>query len=92
MALSKKCVQIPAIDTFVDTSANVSYVIVGRNNTEGTSEITEATVVTTGTQASRHSPNYVPAAQHPMLTLHAVQDGSKHSDFECGFNRWWKQS
>jgi hypothetical protein len=77
MATSTVSSSATAIDTFVDTShTGALYVIVGRNNTEGTSEITEATVVTNGTQAFVAQSNYVSSKSTPMLTLSAAHDGS----------------
>ena len=66
-----------AIDTFQDTSqTGAHYIIVARNNTEGTSEITEATVVTNGAEAFVAQANYVSSKATPMLTLTAAHDGS----------------
>ena len=66
-----------AIDTFQDTSqTGAHYIIVARNNTEGTSEITEASVVTNGAEAFVAQANYVSSKATPMLTLTAAHDGS----------------
>ena len=66
-----------AIDSFVDTSqTGAHYIIVARNNTEGTSEITEATVVTNGAEAFVAQANYVSSKSTPMLTFTAAHDGS----------------
>ena len=66
-----------AIDTFVDSSqTGAHYIIIGRNNTEGTSEITEATVVTNGAQAFVSQANFVSSKATPMLSLTAAHDGS----------------
>ena len=66
-----------AIDSFQDTSqTGAHYVIVARNNSEGTSEITEATVLTNGTQAFVAQANFVSSKSTPMLTFTAAHDGS----------------
>jgi len=66
-----------AIDTFVDTQfTGAHYVIVARNNTEGSSEIQEATVVTNGTTAFVSHANHVSSKSTAMLTLSAAHDGS----------------
>ena len=66
-----------AIDSFIDSSqTGAHYVIVARNNSEGTAEITEATVVTNGTQAFVAQANFVSSKSTPMLSLTAAHDGS----------------
>ena len=66
-----------AIDTFVDTQfKGAHYVIIARNASEGTSEITEATVLTNGTTAFVAQGAYVSSKASSMLTLTAAHDGS----------------
>ena len=66
-----------AIDTFVDTShTGAHYIIIGRNASEGTAEIQEATVVTNGAQAFVAHANHVSSKSTPMITLTAAHDGS----------------
>jgi hypothetical protein len=66
-----------AIDSFIDSSqTGAHYVIVARNASEGTAEITEATVLTNGTQAFVAQANFVSSKSTPMLTLTAAHDGS----------------
>ena len=66
-----------AIDTFVDTEfTGGHYVVVARNASEGTAEITEATVLTNGATAFVAQANNVSSKATPMLTLTAAHDGS----------------
>ena len=66
-----------AIDTFVDTQfTGGHYVVVARNASEGTAEITEATVLTNGTTAFVAQANNVSSKATPMLTFSAAHDGS----------------
>jgi hypothetical protein len=66
-----------ALDTFNDTQhTGAHYVIVGRNASEGTAEITEATVLTDGADAFVAQANFVSSKATPMLTLSAAHDGS----------------
>ena len=66
-----------AIDTFFDTSqTGAHYVIVARNASEGTAEITEATVLTNGAQAFVAQANFVSSKSTPMLSFTAAHDGS----------------
>ena len=66
-----------AIDSFIDSSqTGAHYVIVARNASEGTAEITEATVLTNGTQAFVAQANFVSSKATPMLTFTAAHDGS----------------
>ncbi len=66
-----------AIDSFIDSSqTGAHYVIVARNASEGTAEITEATVLTNGTQAFVAQANFVSSKSTPMLTFTAAHDGS----------------
>ena len=66
-----------AIDTFFDTSqTGAHYVVVARNNSEGTAEITEATVLTNGAQAFVSQANFVSSKATPMLSFTAAHDGS----------------
>ena len=66
-----------AIDTFVDTQfTGAHYVIIARNATEGTSEISEATVLTNGTTAFVSQGAITSSKASSMLTLTAAHDGS----------------
>ena len=66
-----------AIDSFIDSSqTGAHYVIVARNASEGTAEITEATVLTNGTQAFVAQANFVSSKATPMLSFTAAHDGS----------------
>ncbi len=66
-----------AIDSFIDSSqTGAHYIIVARNNSEGTSEITEATVLTNGAQAFVAQANFVSSKATPMLSFTAAHDGS----------------
>ena len=66
-----------AIDTFVDTQfTGAHYVIIARNASEGTAEITEATVLTNGITAFVAQANNVSSKATSMLTLSAAHDGS----------------
>ena len=66
-----------AIDTFVDTQfTGGHYVVVARNASEGTAEITEATVLTNGTTAFVAQANNVSSKATSMLTFSAAHDGS----------------
>jgi len=77
MATSTVSSSATPIDTFVDTSqTGAHYVIVARNASEGTAEITEASVITNGAQAFVAQANYVSSKSTPMLTLSAAHDGS----------------
>jgi hypothetical protein len=77
MASSTVSSSATAIDTFVDTQfTGGHYVVVARNASEGTAEITEATVLTNGTTAFVAQANYVSSKSTPMLTLSAAHDGS----------------
>ena len=66
-----------AIDSFQDTNqTGAHYIIVARNASEGTSEITEATVLTNGTQAFVAQANFVSSKSTGMLSFTAAHDGS----------------
>ena len=63
--------------SFIDSSqTGAHYVIVARNASEGTAEITEATVLTNGTQAFVAQANFVSSKATPMLSFTAAHDGS----------------
>ena len=66
-----------AIDTFVDTSyTGAHYVIVGYNSGEGSASISEATVLTDGTNAYVAQGPEVSTKDSSHLTLTAAHDGS----------------